>query len=102
MRPTPFALADPARVRRLLNAAGFDDIALDSVDEPLRFGLDADDVYGFLQTMGIVEWLIHDLDPASRSRALDELRSTFQAHEHDGGVTFGSSAWLITARAAPE
>jgi SAM-dependent methyltransferase len=96
--PTPFALAQPARVRTILTTAGFDDIAFAPVDEPLVFGRDAEDAYGFLRTMGIVEWLTRDLDPDARTLALGQLRSTVEAHEQPGGVMFGSSAWLITAR----
>ena len=96
--PTPFSLADPARVRSLLGAAGFVAIDIDTIDEPMVFGTDADDAYGFLQTMGIVEWLTHDFDLPSRAQALARLRATVEAHEQTGRVAFGSSAWLITAR----
>lgn len=96
--PTPFSLADPARVRIILGAAGFDAIGLEPIDEAMVFGTDADDANGFLQTMGIVEWLTHDLDPSSRSEALARLRTAVDAHEGPDGVAFGSSAWLITAR----
>jgi hypothetical protein len=52
-------------------------------------------------TMGIVEWLTHDLDPDARPRAFDQLRATVEAHERPDGVAFGSSAWLVTARRHP-
>jgi hypothetical protein len=46
----------------------------------------------------------HPLDQARRhwsdGAAIDQLRSVVEAHEHPGEVTFGSSAWLITARGA--
>jgi SAM-dependent methyltransferase len=96
--PTPFSLADPARVRSLLGSAGFDAIDLEAIDEGMVFGTDADDAYGFLQTMSIVEWLTHDLDPSSRTEALARLRAVVEAHEQPGSVAFSSSAWLITAR----
>jgi SAM-dependent methyltransferase len=96
--PTPFSLADLARVRRILTAAGFDLVELEPVDEPLVFGRDAEDAHAFLSTMGIVRWLTHDLDPGARGRALGQLRATVEAHERPGGVAFASSAWLITAR----
>lgn len=98
--PTPFSLADPARVRAILGASGYEDVDLDAIEEPMIFGRDADDAYGFLLTMGIVGWLTEDLDPPSRARALEQLRRTVDSHEQQGGVAFGSSAWLITARRA--
>lgn len=96
--PTPFSLADPRRVRSLLGSAGFHTIDLEPIDEAMVFGTDADDAYGFLQTMGLVEWLTQDLDLSSRAEALARLRAVVEAHEQPGRVAFGSSAWLITAR----
>ena len=96
--PTPFALADPDRVRRILSAAGYHDIRLDPLDEPIEFGSDADDAFAFMRTLGIVEGLTHGLDDASRTRALAKLRKTVAAHDSPMGVLFGTSAWLITAR----
>jgi SAM-dependent methyltransferase len=95
--PTPFSLADPERVQRILGAAGFGDIELTPVDEPLEFGTDADDAYGFMSTIGIVHGLTHELDDAKKAEALDALRATVEAHATGDGVLFGTSAWLITA-----
>lgn len=96
--PTPFSLADPTRVRAILDASGYQDVELEAIEEPMVFGTDVEDAYGFLQTMGIVGWLTEDLDPSARIQALDHLRASVEAHERPGGVAFGSSAWLITAR----
>ena len=100
MRPRRSRLADGSRVQSILTASGFNDVELEPLDEPLTFGTDADDAYGFLRTMGLVEWLTHDLDASTRAQALERLRSAVEAHEDGGAVTFGSSAWLITASAA--
>lgn len=96
--PTPFALADPDRVLRILRAAGYDDVNFDPIDEPIEFGSDAEDAFAFMRTLGIVAGLTHDLDDAGRAYALAELQRTVAAHESAEGVLFGSSAWLITAR----
>jgi SAM-dependent methyltransferase len=95
--PTPFSLADQHRVHAILDAAGYVAVEFEAVDEPMGFGTDADDAYGFIETMGIVEWLTHDLDEADRAEALARLRRTVHAHDGSDGVAFGSSAWLITA-----
>jgi SAM-dependent methyltransferase len=98
--PTPFSLADPERVQRIFGAAGFTDIELTPVDEPLEFGVNADDAYGFMSQIGIVHGLTGDLDDAKKAEALAALRATIEAHDTGDGVLFGTSAWLITARRA--
>lgn len=96
--PTPFALSDPARVLAILTASGFDRIAFEPIDESIEFGSDTDDAFAFMRTLGIVQGLTHDLDSDGRAEALAELRKTVAVHEQAGGVLFGTSAWLITAR----
>jgi SAM-dependent methyltransferase len=98
--PTPFALADPDRVRGLLGRAGYTDIAFEPIDEPVEFGRDVDDAFAFTRVMGIVEGLSHDLDDDARAKAMDNIRTLLAAHETSEGVLLGTSAWLITATRA--
>jgi SAM-dependent methyltransferase len=95
--PTPFAQADPERVRRVLGEAGFSDVDFTAIDEPIDFGTNADDAFGFVRGIGIVVGLTQDLDDTTKAGALDELRATIEAHDSGRGVLFGTSAWLITA-----
>ena len=96
--PGPFGLADADRDRDILAAAGFVDVELRSIDEPVEFGTDLDDAYAFARTAGIVEGLTKDLDEQTRADALARLRAMLAAHETPEGVLLGTSAWLITAR----
>jgi SAM-dependent methyltransferase len=96
--PGPFGLADPDAVRRTLTAAGFDDVTLDPVKEPLRLGADAADAFGFVSGLGITRGLLNDLGDAARGSVLDMLLAVLAAHETAEGVLFNSSAWLVTAR----
>lgn len=96
--PGPFGLADPDRVQAILGAAGFEDVELQAIDDPLQLGPDADDAFEFVRNMGIVHGLTQDLDDATRARALDEVRAVLEAHQSDEGVLLGTSVWLITAR----
>lgn len=93
--PGPFALADPERVRRLLAAAGFGDVAVEGSAEPMWFGADA--ASGYELIAGLLGWMLDDLDESGQSRARDGLRSTMAAHETDEGVLFESAMWLVTA-----
>ena len=96
--PGPFGLADAERTRATLTAAGFDNIELTAVDQPLWLGSDASDAFGFFQGTGIVRGMTAGLDDAQRARALDALRATMVEHDSGVGVNFRSGAWLISAR----
>ena len=96
--PGPFQMVDADFVRRVLGEASFAAVELESVDEPVRLGADADDAFGFLSATGMAKGLTHDLDEPTRQRAFDNLRAVLAAHETDDGVLLASSAWLVTAR----
>ena len=96
--PGPFGLADPAHVRHVLGSAGYEDVDLVAVDEPVELGTDADDAFSFVRTMGIVKGLTHDLDDAEKARAFDQVHDVLKRHETAEGVLLSSSAWLVTAR----
>lgn len=96
--PTPFALADPERVRSILSSAGFDDIELEPIDEMIDLGADAADAMEYAKTMGIVEGLTDGLDAETRAEAMSNLADLFHEHETADGVLLASAAWLITAR----
>jgi len=99
--PGPFGLADAGHVREVLAGAGFAEIDLLSVDEPVWLGRDADDAWAFVRTMGIVKGLTADLDPAARELAFERVRAALAVAAGADGVLFASSAWLITAHRPP-
>lgn len=94
--PGPFALAQPDRVHTVLSTAGFVEIDLEPVNEPMWFGDDADDAYRFVA--GLLGWMLEGLEDAPRRRALDALHDAMTAHETPDGVLFQSAAWLVRAR----
>jgi SAM-dependent methyltransferase len=96
--PSPFSLADREMTTDRLADAGFVDVTLSSVDEPVTFGRDLEDAWQFVSTIGMARGLTADLDEPTRKAALDRLRRTLEEHETAAGVCFGGSAWLITAR----
>lgn len=98
--PGPFGLADADHVHRVLSASGFVDVCLDEVREPTDFGSNAEDAVAFMSSLGITKGLTQELDEDNRARAFEALRRTITEHETDDGVLFGTSAWLITGRAA--
>jgi SAM-dependent methyltransferase len=98
--PGPFGLADPDVDRRILSDAGYEDIAVEDVAEPITWGRDVDDAYEFVSDVGPVRGLLADLDDAQKAEALAALREMLAGHATPDGVCFGSRAWLITAHRA--
>ena len=96
--PGPFGLSEPDGVRRILAEAGFAGIEIETVEEPLRFGADAEDAWAFVRTLGIVRGLTGGLDDEIKAHALDALQAVLAEHETAEGVLFGAAAWLISAR----
>ncbi|GLY70417.1 class I SAM-dependent methyltransferase [Amycolatopsis taiwanensis] len=92
----PGSLTDPDQVRQLLTSAGFTDVRLHGLTEPMYFGRDADDACQFIA--GQFAWMIADLDAADRARALADLRATMVEHQTERGVLYDSAAWLIEAK----
>lgn len=94
--PGPFSLADPERIREVLEAAGFVDVQVRPLAEPMWFGRDADEAVDFIH--GVAGWILDGLDEAARARALEDLRNSAGAHCTSAGVEFGSATWLVTGR----
>lgn len=95
--PGPFSLmSDPGKVRGLLTSAGFADVRLRGLTEPMYFGRDADDACQFIS--GQFASALDGLDAEATARALDNLRTTLADHQADRGVVYDSAAWLIEAQ----
>lgn len=95
--PGPFGLADPDDVHRVLADAGFVDIELSDVREPMFLGSDTDDAFSFVAGLGLTRGLTAGLDPETRDAALDTLRRRLARQETADGVLLNGAAWLITA-----
>jgi len=94
--PGPFSLSDPDRVRDVLHAAGWADVAFAAADEPLWFGPDPDSATRFL--VGQMKWLFDKLDDVGKRRAEANLHEVMAEHAREDGVLLGSGAWIVTAR----
>lgn len=95
--PGPFGLADPNHIRGVLTAAGFDDIELTDVREPMYAGADTDDALDFVTGLSHARALLAGLDEHTRHSALEALRNRLAAHTTPNGVLLGASCWIITA-----
>ena len=94
--PGMLSLADPDRVRALLEGAGFAEVELDGHRAPMVFGADPDDALGYVA--GMNSGLLDDLEPAARDDALAALRADLVAHHDAHGVRYESATWIVRAR----
>ena len=99
-RLDPFSMAEPDVVRTILGAAGFVDVAVAEVREPVHYGPDARAALELVRDMTQVRQVLAGLKAAAAQRVLVRLRETLAAHETAAGVSFDSRAWLVTARRA--
>ena len=94
----PFSLADPATVNGILTRAGFTDVRLADMREPVYYGPDTAAACDAVLRLRAPTDLLASMDAARAGRALDRLRTIIAAHDSDDGVWFDARAWLITAR----
>lgn len=95
--PGQFAFADGERVRRILDASGFRDVAVRSLDVPTV--LDEKDLLSFVTKLGPVGRALRTASDEQRARVAEVLRGAFAAYVHDGAVRFDAACWLVSARA---
>lgn len=95
--PSPFALADPGRVRALLGDAGFANVTLEPVLQPMGFGRDVETALAFVSGLPGARGLLKDLSEKDRAEGLAKLRAALEAQLTPDGVLLDSRAWLVTA-----
>ena len=97
--PGPFAFADPERVRKLLEQAGFRDVAARGERLPMSFGTPAE-AAAFLTEIGPAARAVREAGAHGDVRARVEaaFRSALAPHHKDGRVALDYAVWLVSAR----
>jgi SAM-dependent methyltransferase len=98
--PGPMALADPERVARILDQAGFRDVSLEAFETKLRVagGGGVEEAAAFLlegvgpTSQAMREASAHDLERVSRA-----VRAALEPYLTPRGVELGASVWIATA-----
>ena len=99
--PGPFSMADPDRVRQILGAGGFDDIALAPFDFSIPLGATLDDALAFALEMGPLSAPLNAATGESRDKAVAAVRDVLADHrDANGAVRLGGACWIVTATAA--
>lgn len=102
--PGPFALADAARTERILAAAGFEDIAHDTLERELLIGSggDLDKTVGFVLQLGPLGAALREAGEEACAAAAQDVRAALEPYFVDGAdgrdVRMPAAAWLVTAK----
>jgi SAM-dependent methyltransferase len=96
--PGPFALADPDRIRSVLDDAGFADVTVTEAVEPMCMGADVEDAVAFMAGTEMAARLFQDVDEDTVQKAWDAARQALVPYEGPEGVVLTGSAWLVAAR----
>ncbi|WP_229202631.1 class I SAM-dependent methyltransferase [Rhizobium rhizogenes] len=94
---SPFSFADPEYIRGILEAAGFEEIVIQSHDEKVSSG-DLDAMSWVLLKVGPLGKIVRE-NPALRATAEPLLRKTLAALGDASKVELLASVWIVTARA---
>jgi len=97
--PGPFSLSKPEHVRSILAEAGFADIEISPVDEPIDLG-SVDNALDWLSKMGPAARPLSEAAPDLREEAQAAMRRVLVEHAGGDGVRFSGAAWLLSANPA--
>ena len=95
--PGQFSWGDPARVRRILDGAGFRDVALTPLDLAFKVGASAAEAAEFATFIGQGARLLRGVPDATVEAARSAFETFFKAHEGPEGVSLAGGLWLVSA-----
>lgn len=97
--PGQFSWSDPARVRRILDGAGFNNVVLTPLDLSFNLGADAVEAAEFATFIGQGARLLHGQPDETRQAARMAFEAFFKQYEGPNGVSLPGALWLVSARA---
>ena len=97
--PGMFALAEPDDIRRLLSAAGFEDISIDPIREQMILGGGGtvQEAVAFVRRGGMARAVLSNVDEATEAKVIESVTEALAQHETVEGVSLGAAAWLVQA-----
>jgi len=96
--PGPFAFADDARVRLILDEAGFRDIAIKPLDTTVNLGATIDDALTEALTIGPLARAAAELDERQREEIRRRIAPVIAKFQTTYGVVAPEAVWLVSAR----
>ena len=97
--PGPFAFGDPARVTRILTAAGFTPPDFTPLDRQLWSGATIADSVENMTKFGPLARAFIDASPEQTAKAKEAITAALEPHVGAEGVHLSGACWLVSARA---
>jgi SAM-dependent methyltransferase len=97
--PGPFAFADAERVRGLLEAAGFEKVDCEPIEEQLTIGrgMTPGELVEFSLQMGPAGAAMREADEAVRDRLRASVAEAIEPFRTEAGLVMDSAAWIFSA-----
>jgi len=98
--PGPFSWADPARVHRILEGAGFSEVSLTPFDPEIQLaGPNGEtEAADFVMVMGPLVRVLPSLSATERENVRATLEVYFRGHTTSQGVVLPAQIWVVRAR----
>jgi SAM-dependent methyltransferase len=98
--PGPFSFAEPARIRTVLEGAGWADVDVQPVETTVLVGGggDVEQFVTYVEQDLLGQMLLRSADAQTRAAALAALREAVAPRMTEEGLRLGAKVWLVTAR----
>lgn len=97
--PGPFAFADPARLRSILEGAGFGTVKIEKLDSVMHLAPTAREAAQFSLSIGPLARAATELDDATKAKIADRVAVALKPFETPAGVSPPAACWLVSALA---
>ncbi len=95
--PGQFAFADRRRIELVLQASGWIETEIRSVDVECAFP--ETELIRYLTRLGPVGRILEKADERTRKQVIDSVRPAFDAYVHGAEIRFAAACWLVGASA---
>jgi SAM-dependent methyltransferase len=97
--PGPFAFADPVRLRKILESAGFNTVKIEKLDSVMDLAGTAPEAAQFSIGIGPLARATAELDDATKAKIVARVSEALKKYETPSGVAPPAACWLVGASA---
>jgi SAM-dependent methyltransferase len=95
--PGQFGLANPVRIREILERSGWDRIEIQPIDVVCT--LPEKELVRYVTRMGHVGMALQEADETMRAEVVKIVRPAFESYVHGAEVRFNAACWMVIASA---